>query len=108
MISRSAFYQLNHSWWLLLGTVLGLGLTYLLPPLLLCLPDWPCKILGLAAWMAMSVCFAPTVRFYRLGPLWSICLPAIAIFYVAATLHSALQYLLHRGGHWKGRVQDVR
>ena len=25
MISRSAFYQLKHSWWLLLGTILGFG-----------------------------------------------------------------------------------
>jgi hopene-associated glycosyltransferase HpnB len=108
MISRSAFYQLDHSWWLLLGTIVGLGLTYLLPVVLLWLPDWRSKALGLAAWLVMSVCFAPTVRFYRLSLLWSICLPAIAMFYAAATLHSAWEYLLRRGGHWKGRVQDVR
>ena len=28
MISRSAFYQLQHSAWLLLGTILGLAITY--------------------------------------------------------------------------------
>src|SRR5580698_8703158 len=35
MISRTAFNQLRHSWWLLLGTLLGLVASYLLPPLLL-------------------------------------------------------------------------
>ena len=33
-------------------------------------------------------------------------LPAVAVFYAAATLHSALQYSLRRGGSWKGRIQD--
>ena len=35
-------------------------------------------------------------------------LPAIAAFYAGATLWSALQYRLGRGGRWKGRVQDAR
>src|SRR5580704_1496239 len=35
MISRTAFNQLRHSWLLLAATLLGLVLTYLLPPLLL-------------------------------------------------------------------------
>jgi hopene-associated glycosyltransferase HpnB len=108
MISRSAFYQLNHSWWLLLATMLGLGVTYVLPLCLLFASDRLSIALGGASWVLMSLCFAPTVRFYRLSRLWSVCLPAIATFYALATLHSALQYLLRRGGSWKGRVQDVR
>jgi hopene-associated glycosyltransferase HpnB len=108
MISRSAFYQLHHSWWLLALTILGLTVTYLLPPLLLFSPDALVITLGAAAWIAMTISYAPIVRFYRRSPLWSLCLPGIALFYLLATLHSALQYLLHRGGHWKGRVQDVR
>jgi len=108
MISRSAFYQLHHSWALLAVTVIGLGLTYLLPPLLLLSADPISMALGAAAWIAMSLSYVPMVRFYRLSLLWSVCLPAIAVFYAGATLHSALQYLLRRGGSWKGRVQDVR
>jgi hypothetical protein len=30
------------------------------------------------------------------------------LFYAAATVHSAVQYRLGRGGNWKGRVQDTR
>ena len=108
MISRSAFYQLQHSWWLLAATLLGLGVTYLLPLLLLFSGDPVSIALGAAAWVLMSISYLPIVRFYRLSPLWSLCLPAIAMFYAGATLHSALQYLLRRGGHWKGRIQDVR
>ena len=35
-------------------------------------------------------------------------LPIIAIFYTAATLHSAVQYWLGHGGEWKGRLQDAK
>ena len=108
MISRSAFYQLHHSWWLLAATLLGLGLTYLLPLMLLFSGDPVSIAPGAAAWLLMSISYLPMVRFYRLSPLWSLCLPAIAMFYAGATLHSALRYLLRRGGQWKGRVQDVR
>ena len=106
MISRTAFNQLRHSYLLLCGTVLGLGITYVLPPaLLLSRHAWP-MALGAAAWLLMTIAYAPIVRFYRLMPLWSLTLPLVAVFYAAATLHSALQYSLRRGGSWKGRVQD--
>jgi hopene-associated glycosyltransferase HpnB len=108
MIARSAFYQLHHSWWLLCGTIIGLTVTYLLPVLLLISADPVAASLGGAAWFLMTAAYAPMIRFYRLSPLWSACLPVIAMFYAGATLHSALQYLQRRGGHWKGRVQDVR
>jgi hypothetical protein len=31
------------------------------------------------------------VRFYSLSPLWSVCLPVIAIYYTRAVIHSAVQ-----------------
>ena len=108
MIARTAFNQLHHSAWLLVGTVLGLFFTYLLPPLLL-FTRRPIPIaLGLAAWLLMSLSYVPMVTFYRRSKLWSACLPAIAAFYAIATVHSALRYWRGRGGEWKGRVQDVR
>ena len=108
MISRSAFNQLRHSYVLLAATLAGLGITYLVAPLLLLSGDPLVSALGASAWILMSIAYAPMVRFYRLNPLWSLCLPAIAVFYAGATLHSALQYRLRRGGLWKGRVQDRR
>ncbi len=102
MISRTAFTQLQHSPWLLAATSLGLLLVYIAPPVL-ALSGNP---FGIAAWILMSVLFVPTVRLYRLSPLWAVLLPATALFYLGATIHSAIQYWRGRGGEWKGRVQD--
>jgi hopene-associated glycosyltransferase HpnB len=106
MISRTAFTQLRHSPLLLAGTVAGLAITYLAPPLLLISGNSLAAALGLAAWLLMSFAFLPTIRFYGLSPLWAPLLPAIALFYMGATIQSAIQYWSGRGGLWKGRVQD--
>ena len=103
MISRSAFRQLNHSGLLLTGSVLGLIITYLIPPALAFIGSY----LAVAAWFLMMICFLPMVRFYRLNLLWSLALPVTACFYLAATIHSAVNYWLGRGGQWKGRAQDL-
>jgi hopene-associated glycosyltransferase HpnB len=102
MISRSAFRQLDHSVVLLLGAVAGLVVTYLVPALL----GLDRNYVALGAWLVMTVCYLPMVRFYKLNPLWALTLPVTACVYLAATLHSALQYWRGRGGEWKGRVQD--
>ena len=52
----------------------------------------------------MAVSFVPTLRFYRLSPLWGLALPAIAALYSFYTLNSAYHHLRRRGGQWKGRV----
>jgi hopene-associated glycosyltransferase HpnB len=107
MISRTAFNQLNHSTLLLVGTVLGLILTYILPVLLLVSGNRYLALLGATAWLMMSVAYFPMVRFYNRSPLWSLTLPFVAVFYTGATIHSAIQYWTGRGGQWKGRAQDL-
>jgi len=47
-------------------------------------------------------------RFYKRPAIWSLSLPAVALFYASATIHSALRYWRGRGGEWKGRAQDAR
>ncbi len=106
MISRSAFTQLHHSAWLLAATIAGLGVIYLAPPLLLLTRDPVGILLGLAAWMLMSISYLPMLRFYKRSPGWAPLLPLIALFYIGATVDSALRYWTGRGGEWKGRVQD--
>ena len=106
MISRTAFAQLRHSYLLLAATLLGLFLTYLVPAALLLTGAPALVCLGLAALLLMSLCYLPMVRFYGLSPLWSLCLPLIALFYGGAVIHSAVQYARGSGGRWKGRVQD--
>jgi hopene-associated glycosyltransferase HpnB len=108
MISRTAFNQLRHSYPALAATLLGLVVTYLVPPLLLLTRDPAMMGLGAAAWLLMSACYLPMVRFYRASSVYALSLPAVALFYAAATVHSAIQYTAGRGGRWKGRAQDVR
>ena len=106
MISRSAFNQLGHSTLLLVGTIFGLAILYLLPIALLSSRSTLSISLGLTTLIAMLIAYAPMVRFYRLNPLWALTLPAAALFYIGATIHSAIRYWSGTGGMWKGRPQD--
>ncbi len=107
MIARTAFNQLQHSPWLLAGALTGLGITYLAPLLLLLSGSWIAALLGLSAFVMMTASYFPVVRFYGLGAGWALTLPLAAVFYIMATLQSAMNYWSGRGGEWKGRAQDV-
>jgi hopene-associated glycosyltransferase HpnB len=107
MIARTAFNQLHHSSLMLLGAIVGLALVFLLPLALLISGHMALTILGLAAYGLMSLAYLPTVRFYDLSPAYCLTLPFAALFYMAATVHSAFKYWTGRGGEWKGRAQDI-
>lgn len=106
MISRTAFNQLRHSYLLLAGTLLGLVLTYLLPPLLVLCGAPAARGLAFGAWTLMSLAYLPMIRFYGQSVFWCVNLPLVAAFYAGATLDSAIRYRRGSGGQWKGRVQD--
>ena len=105
MVSRSAYAQLRYSPVLLAGMVIGMALTYLAPVAFTLFGHGIAQVLGLVTWVLMAIAFQPTLRFYRLSPLWGLALPAIALVYLAFTLDSAYQHALGRGGMWKGRAQ---
>jgi hopene-associated glycosyltransferase HpnB len=107
MISRTAFTQLRHSTLLLFGILLAMALTFAIPVALSLAGTGAARILGLSAWLLMSALYSPICRFYRAPILWTPLLPAIALFYTGATIHSAISYWLGRGGQWKNRVQDL-
>jgi hopene-associated glycosyltransferase HpnB len=105
MVSRSAYAQLGYSPLLLGLTLIGMALTYWVPPLLTLFGEGAARALALAAWALMAVSFWPILRFYGLPSLWAPALPAIATGYMAFTCSSAFQHMLGRGGRWKGRFQ---
>ena len=105
MVTRSAYAQLRYSPLLLAGTTAGMALTFLAAPWLTLFTGGLPQLLGLATWIMMAVAFQPTLRFYRLSPLWGAALPAIAFLYMLYTVDSAIQYVNGRGGAWKGRTQ---
>jgi hopene-associated glycosyltransferase HpnB len=109
MVSRTAYAQLHYSPFVLAGTVMGLALTFIAPVALALFAAGAARFLGIAAWLLMALALQPTLRFYRVSPLWGVALPAIAAIYMAFTVDSAYQHWRGRGGMWKGRAQgDLR
>jgi hopene-associated glycosyltransferase HpnB len=104
MVARTAYVQLGFSPWKLAGTVLGMVLVWLLPPLAAIFGHGLARWFGLAAWALMAGSFLPSLKRYRLSWLWSLFLPLIALFYMAATVGSALNHMRGRSVLWKNRV----
>jgi hopene-associated glycosyltransferase HpnB len=107
MISRTAFTQLRYSLALLLLTLLGLTLVWLVPLGAVVLGTGWSFACGLAACSLAAISYLPTLRRYRLNPLWSLALPLIAVFYMAATVGSALAHWFGSGSNWKKRAYGV-
>lgn len=109
MVARSAYTQLRHSPLLLIGTLLGMFVIYLVPPLsVLLLPlhgQASAVALALVAWLAMSAAFWPTLRYYGQPDWLAPLLPIAATLYSAMTIDSAISHWRGRGGRWKGRVE---
>ena len=103
MIARTAFTQLGYSPVLLLATVMAMFLTYLAPVSFLFTHDPTTRILAGCTWLLMSLLYLPTIRFYRLSPLWAATLPLAALFYTYATVLSAFRHYAGQGAQWKGR-----
>ncbi len=108
MVARTAFTQLHYSFLMLLGSLLGMLLVYAMAPIGLLLGiltgQWLVAWASAIPWGLMAIAYWPTIRLYRLSPLWTLALPFIGILYMLMTLDSALQHIQGRGGSWKGRV----
>jgi len=104
MVARTAYVQLRFSPLILLGTVLGLALVWLAPLLLMLLEHGAARALGTLAWIGSMASFLPTLWRFRQSPLWALALPAIACFYLAATIGSAIDHHRGRGVVWKRRA----
>ncbi|WP_327365790.1 glycosyltransferase [Streptomyces sp. NBC_01217] len=108
MVSRSAYAQLRHSPLLLLGTVLGLALVYLAPPVTLVagllggapVAAWA----GGLAWAVMAGSYMPMLGYYRQSLWLAPLLPFTAVLYLLMTVDSAVQHHRGRGAAWKGRT----
>jgi hopene-associated glycosyltransferase HpnB len=104
MVARTAYVQLRFSPLILLGTVLGLALVWLVPPVLTVFGHGSARWIGLATWVASAASYVPTLRRFRQSPGWALGLPLIACFYMAATIGSAVDHHRGRGVVWKSRA----
>lgn len=108
MVARTAYTQLKYSPALLTGTIIGLSLVFLVPPLLALTVLWHGNIsitaLSFASWGLMARSYRPTLTLYD-RPAWeAFTLPIIAALYGAMTISSAQRHYRGEGGKWKGRT----
>ena len=104
MVSRTAYTQLRYSVLMLLAVTWLMLIVFWGPFLAIMTTSWTLKVVALIGWSCMIAAYLPTVRFYRLSPLWTITLPIIATLYLLMTWSSAIQYWKGRRSVWKGRV----
>ncbi|MDJ0728921.1 MAG: glycosyltransferase [Crocosphaera sp.] len=108
MVARTAYTQLNYSPLLLIGTLLGLTLVYLVAPISLMIGliihNSVITIVGGITWLLMTISYLPTLKLYRCSPVWGLSLPLIGLLYGLMTLDSAWRHWRGKGGGWKGRV----
>ncbi|WNJ98785.1 glycosyltransferase [Thalassospiraceae bacterium LMO-JJ14] len=108
MVARSAYVQLKHNPLLLAGTLAGMGILYVMPPLAvlsgILMSDPVLVSLGATAWLVMAWTYLPTLDLYRLNTLWSLSLPFAGTLYALMTLDSARRHYAGQGGAWKGRT----
>ncbi|MFD3524497.1 glycosyltransferase [Streptomyces sp. NPDC058653] len=108
MVARSAYAQLLHNPLLLVGTVAGLAVVYLAPPVGvyagLSGGDAPAGLLGGGAWAVMAGTYVPMLRYYRQSLWLAPLLPFTALLYLLMTVDSAVRHYRGRGAAWKGRT----
>ena len=61
-------------------------------------------LLALLTGLLMEIAYYPTLKLYKLSPIWGLTLPLIGFLYALMTLDSALRYWRGKGGSWKGRT----
>jgi hopene-associated glycosyltransferase HpnB len=104
MIARTAFTQLGYSAALLTLTLLGLCMVWCVPAAAILLGSGWQRACGVAAFGLSALSYLPTLARYRRSPLWALALPLIALFYMAATVGSAVNHWRGRGARWKSRA----
>ena len=104
MITRTAFEQLNNSILILLISILGMIMIYLMPFINLINQNFNnLIIINLASIFLMLLSFLPTAKFYNLSFVFYFSLPISSIIYILMTISSAYNYYFKKGNVWKGR-----
>lgn len=103
MIARTAFTQLRYSPAFLALTLAALALMWLVPIWEVLFGHGWRLAFGLGAYALAAISYLPTLARYRQNRLFSLALPLTALFYMAATIGSALNYWFGKGVSWKNR-----
>ena|ERR1700722_8963829 len=103
MISRTAFTQLRYSAAFLSVAIIGLTVLFLVPAWEVLFGHGWRLTLGISAIVLAAISYMPTLARYNQNRLLALAMPLIVLFYMAATVGSALNYWFGRGAIWKSR-----
>ncbi len=111
MVARTAYVQLNHSVFALMGTLAAMVLIYLVPPVVfaygLIIQDLNLWATAGGAYLIMVQLYAPTLTFYNQSFWRAFCLPVAGLLFTLMTISSAFNHWRGRGGAWKGRSYSL-
>ena len=104
MVTRTAYEQLNNSILVLIVSIIGMVMIYLIPFInLIHQNSLNLIIINLASIFLMFLSFLPTAKFYNLNFVFYFSLPISSIIYMLMTINSAYNYYFKNGNVWKGR-----
>ena len=116
MVRRTAFTELKYSWVRLSGSLLGLGLMFIVPLFAMLagalafalVPDAQTRALaiwafgkGLLSLLVMRHVYRPAVRFFKLPGRCAFTLPVAGVLYGLMTLDSALRHARKARTEWR-------
>lgn len=104
MVARTAYTQLQYSPVILVGCVLALLWTFVLPLAGLFAPDPTARTAAIIAGVTAAATYLPTLIYYRRSPAWALMLPLVGALYLAMTVDSARRYAKGIRSEWRGRV----
>ena len=116
VVARTAYTQLAYSPIRLAGTVIGLFVTFVAPPIAVAVgvigvgvgagsgSSLAALTVGILGWGLMTYSYLPMTRWYGGSAFCTVTLPLSAVLYVAMTLDSARRHFVGSGGGWKGRT----
>ena len=102
-IARTAYTQLRHSFILLALCTILLTAGFVLPPAGLFSADPAVRAAAIAGVLLMAASYLPTLRYYRMSPVWCAAFPLAGALYLLMTWSSAWRYWTGAGAHWKQR-----
>jgi hypothetical protein len=104
MVVRTAYTQLRYSPFLLLMATLIMMLMFWVTPFaFLWIPASEGITISVLGWVAIYLCYVPTLIYYRRSTLWVLAIPVIGTLYLMMTWTSALRYWRGERACWKDR-----
>ena len=106
------FYGLKYSYLRLVGCILSLSLTFVMPLVAISAPlwmespqysPWVLFTLGIITYLSIVYTYFHTNRYFALSSFWAFFLPLCAVLYLLMTVDSARRYAFGTRSSWKGR-----